>query len=65
MSVPTILQTIVARKHEEVAERLKQRSLAELEQLAAAAPPIRGFAKALRNAAAARRPCAADSQATQ
>ena len=56
MSVPTILQTIVARKHEEVAERLKQRSLAELEQLAAAAPPIRGFAKALRNAAAARRP---------
>ena len=56
MSVPTILQNIVARKHEEVAERLKQRSLAELEQLAAAAPPIRGFAKALRNAAAARRP---------
>ncbi|MEO1830359.1 MAG: indole-3-glycerol phosphate synthase TrpC [Pseudomonas sp.] len=56
MSVPTILQTIVARKHEEVAERLKQRSLAELEQLAAAAPPTRGFAKALRNAAAARRP---------
>ena len=37
MSVPTILQNIVARKHEEVAERLQQRSLAELEQLAAAA----------------------------
>ncbi len=34
MSVPTILQNIVARKHEEVAERLQLRSLAELEQLA-------------------------------
>ena len=30
MSVPTILQNIVARKHEEVAERLQRRSLAEL-----------------------------------
>ena len=56
MSVPTILQTIVARKHEEVAERLKQRSLAELEQLAAAASPARGFAKAIQDAAAAQRP---------
>ena len=56
MSVPTILQNIVARKHEEVAERLQQRSLAELEQLAAAASPTRGFAKAIQAAAAARRP---------
>ena len=56
MSVPTILQTIVARKHEEVAERLQQRSLAELEQLAAAASPARGFAKAIQDAAAAQRP---------
>ncbi|OWL89632.1 indole-3-glycerol phosphate synthase TrpC [Halopseudomonas aestusnigri] len=56
MSVPTILQNIVARKHEEVAERLQQRSLAELEQLAAAAPPVRGFAKAIQDAAAAHRP---------
>ena len=56
MSVPTILQNIVARKHEEVAERLQRRSLAELEQLAAAASPTRGFAKAIQNAAAARRP---------
>ena len=55
MSVPTILQNIVARKHEEVAERLQRRSLAELEQLAAAASPTRGFAKAIQNAAAARR----------
>ena len=56
MSVPTILQNIVARKHEEVAERLQQRSLAELEQLAAAASPARGFAKAIQDAAAAQRP---------
>ena len=56
MSVPTILQNIVARKHEEVTERLQQRSLAELEQLVAAASPTRGFAKAIQAAAAARRP---------
>ncbi|MGI3129478.1 indole-3-glycerol phosphate synthase TrpC [Halopseudomonas pachastrellae] len=56
MSVPTILQNIVARKHEEVAERLQRRSLAELEQLAVAASPTRGFAKAIQDAAAARRP---------
>jgi len=56
MSVPTILQNIVARKHEEVAERLQQRSMAELEQLAAAASPARGFAKAIQDAAAAQRP---------
>ena len=56
MSVPTILQNIVARKHEEVAERLQRRSLAELEQLVAATSPTRGFAKAIQNAAAARRP---------
>ena len=56
MSVPTILQNIVARKHEEVAERLQQRSLAELEQLDAAASPARGFAKAIQDAAAAQRP---------
>ena len=56
MSVPTILQNIVARKHEEVAERLQQCSLAEPEQLAAAASPARGFAKAIQDAAAAQRP---------
>ena len=56
MSVPTILQNIVARKHEEVAERLQQCSLAELEQLAAAASPARGFAKAIQDASAAQRP---------
>ena len=43
MSVPTILQNIVARKHEVVAERLQRRSLAELEQLAAAASPTRAL----------------------
>ncbi|UJJ30357.1 indole-3-glycerol phosphate synthase TrpC [Halopseudomonas maritima] len=56
MSVPTILQNIVARKHEEVKDRLQSRSLAELEQLAAAASPTRGFAKAIQDAAAARHP---------
>lgn len=56
MSVPTILQNIIARKHEEVAERRPRVSLDELERLAAAAEPPRGFAKALQSRAAARKP---------
>ena len=56
MSVPTILQNIIARKHEEVAERRAQVSLSELEALAAAAEPVRGFAEALQRRAAARKP---------
>ncbi len=45
----TILGKIVERKKEEFAERLKQRSYADLEQLARAATPARGFAQALHN----------------
>ena len=56
MSVPTILQNITARKYEEVAERRAQVSLSELETLAAAAEPVRGFAEALQRRAAARKP---------
>lgn len=56
MSVPTILQNIIARKHEEVAERRPRVSLEELERLAAAAEPPRGFAAALQRCAAARKP---------
>ncbi|UAW98782.1 indole-3-glycerol phosphate synthase TrpC [Halopseudomonas nanhaiensis] len=56
MSVPTILQNIIARKFEEVAERRAQVSLSDLEALAAAAEPVRGFANALQARAAARKP---------
>ncbi|MFL9813348.1 indole-3-glycerol phosphate synthase TrpC [Stutzerimonas sp. VN223-3] len=47
MSVPTVLEKIIARKYEEVAERRGRVSLAELERLAAAADPVRGFAQSL------------------
>ncbi len=47
MSVPTVLEKILARKAEEVAERSARVSLAELETLARAADAPRGFAKAL------------------
>ena len=47
MSVPTVLENILARKVEEVAERSARVSLAELESLAKAADAPRGFAKAL------------------
>jgi len=43
----TILGKIVDRKHEELAARLKQRSLHDVEQWAQAATPVRGFAQAL------------------
>lgn len=56
MSLPTILQNIVARKHEEVKERRAQTSLGELERLSAAADAPRGFAEALRRRAAERQP---------
>ena len=45
----TILGKIVERKKEEFAERLKQHSYADLEQLARAATPARGFAQAWHN----------------
>ena len=47
MSPPTILQDILNRKAEEVAERKQLRSLAELESIAADIDPTRGFAQAL------------------
>lgn len=56
MSLPTILQNIVARKYEEVKERRAQTPLSELEQLSAAAGAPRGFADALRSRAAERQP---------
>ena len=42
-----ILQRIVDRKHEEIAERVARVSLAELRERAAAASPVRGFIAAL------------------
>ncbi|WP_407312898.1 indole-3-glycerol phosphate synthase TrpC [Pseudomonas sp. nanlin1] len=56
MSVPTVLQTILARKAEEVAQRKAEFSLGELEKRAAAADPVRGFAEALRAMAAKKQP---------
>lgn len=43
MSVPTVLQKILARKAEEVAERRARVSLAELEAQAKVADAPRGF----------------------
>ncbi|MHC5350925.1 indole-3-glycerol phosphate synthase TrpC [Pseudomonas sp. A46] len=47
MSIPTILEKILARKAEEVAERRARVSLAEMEALARSADAPRGFARAL------------------
>ncbi len=47
MSVPTVLEKILARKAEEVAERRARVSLAELEAQTKSADAPRGFAKAL------------------
>ncbi|QPO23220.1 indole-3-glycerol phosphate synthase TrpC [Pseudomonas sp. Y39-6] len=47
MSVPTVLEKILARKAEEVAERRARVSLAELESQAKIADAPRGFAKTL------------------
>jgi len=49
MSVPTVLEKILARKAEEVAERSARVSLAELETLARAADAPRGFVRALQD----------------
>ena len=43
----TILGKIIDRKHDEFKLRLKQKSLYDVEQLAQAATPVRGFADAL------------------
>jgi len=47
VSLPTILENIIARKHAEVAERSARVSLAELERAARTADAPRGFAKAM------------------
>ena len=44
----TILGKIVDRKHEELADRLKQRSLKDVEEWTKQATPVRGFAQSLR-----------------
>lgn len=49
MSMPTVLEKIIIRKQEEVAQRKKLISLAELEQQVAEASPVRGFANALQS----------------
>ncbi|MDF3868811.1 indole-3-glycerol phosphate synthase TrpC [Pseudomonas denitrificans (nom. rej.)] len=56
MSVPTVLQKILARKAEEVAERRTRVSIAELEQLARTSDAPRGFANALLERAKHREP---------
>lgn len=56
IKVPTVLEKIIARKVEEVAERRASVSLAELERRVAAADAPRGFAQALRRQAARRQP---------
>jgi indole-3-glycerol phosphate synthase len=52
-NTPDILKKIIARKHEEIAERSQQVSLAEMMERAAAADPCRGFVAAIRNKIAA------------
>ncbi|WP_010486146.1 indole-3-glycerol phosphate synthase TrpC [Pseudomonas sp. S9] len=55
MSVPTVLEKILARKVEEVAARSRITSLGELEREARAADAPRGFAQALIEQAAAKK----------
>lgn len=56
MSVPTVLEKIIARKFQEVAERSARVGLAELEALAKVADAPRGFAKALIEQAGRKQP---------
>lgn len=49
MNMPTVLEKIIIRKQEEVAQRKKLISLAELEQQVTEASPVRGFANALQS----------------
>jgi indole-3-glycerol phosphate synthase len=56
VSLPTILENIIARKFAEVAERSLRVSLAELEQTARTADAPRGFARALQERVARREP---------
>jgi len=56
MNTPTILKKIIDRKYEEVVERSVQVPLAALRERVAEAPPVRGFAAALFNAAVSGKP---------
>ncbi len=56
MSIPTVLEKILARKAEEVAARRAVVSLAEVEREARAADPVRGFANALIEKAKSKQP---------
>ena len=56
MSVPTVLEKIITRKYEEVAQRRAQVGLAELERLAGIADPVRGFARRLQEQVASKQP---------
>ena len=56
MSVPTVLQKILARKAEEIAQLKARTSLAELEAQARAADAPRGFARALQARVARKEP---------
>lgn len=56
MSVPTVLEKIIARKVEEVAARRAVTSLATLERQAASADAPRGFARAMQQQVARRQP---------
>ncbi|HZJ94407.1 MAG TPA: indole-3-glycerol phosphate synthase TrpC [Thiopseudomonas sp.] len=56
MSIPTVLEKIVARKHEEVAQRKQIVSLSELHNQAKEASAPRGFAQALKLQVQKKRP---------
>lgn len=56
MSIPTVLEKILARKAEEVTARRAVVTLAELEQQARQADPVRGFAQAMLAQAKRRQP---------
>ena len=53
---PDILKKIIARKEEEVAERLKKISLEQVKQAAAQAKPVRGFVNAIQERIASAKP---------
>jgi len=55
-NVPTVLEKIIRRKREEVSERRGRVGLAELETMAAAADPVRGFARRLQEQARNKQP---------
>ncbi|QEY57853.1 indole-3-glycerol phosphate synthase TrpC [Pseudomonas sp. C27(2019)] len=56
MSIPTVLEKIVVRKHEEVAQRKQIVSLSELHTQAAQASAPRGFARALQEQVQKKKP---------